>query len=92
MSGDGRSNAGPLPAGPRALAGEAGIAINGLPILVDTYGLDAYFRREVIAGPGAFVEIATDYDDFARAFLRKLRRELTPLISLYGLPALRSLN
>jgi len=31
--------------------------------------------------PGAFVEIANDYDDFARAFWRKLLRELTPLVS-----------
>ena len=92
VSGDGRSNTGPLPAGPRALAGGAGIAINGLPVLVDTYGLDDYFRREVIAGPGAFVEIATDYDDFARAFLRKLRRELTPLISSHDPLSRRSLN
>ncbi len=81
ISGDGRNNSGPLPSGPRQLASALGITINGLPILVDTYALDRYFQAKVIAGPGAFIEIATDYQDFARAFLRKLRRELTPLIS-----------
>ncbi len=70
--------------------------INGLPILtrivvysgripthtnVDYYDMETYYREKVIHGPGAFVEIADDYDDFARAFLRKLLRELTPLVS-----------
>ena len=70
--------------------------INGLPILtriveyfgriptgtnVDYYDLETYYREKVIHGPGAFVEIANDYDDFARAFLRKLLREFPPLIS-----------
>ncbi len=48
---------------------------------VDYYDLETYYREKVIHGPGAFVQIANDYDDFARAFLRKLRRELTPLVS-----------
>ncbi len=47
----------------------------------DYYDLETYYREKVIQGPGAFVEIAKDYDDFARAFLRKLLRELTPLVS-----------
>ena len=57
------------------------IVINGLPILIDTYNLDTYFREKVIHGPGAFIEITTDYRDFAQAFLRKLRREITPITS-----------
>jgi hypothetical protein len=48
---------------------------------VDFYDLETYYRENVIQGPGAFVEIADDYDDFARAFLRKLLREITPLVS-----------
>jgi hypothetical protein len=48
---------------------------------VNFYDLETYYREEVILGSGAFVEIANDYDDFARSFLRKLRRELTPLVS-----------
>ena len=73
-----------------------GIVINGLPILThivgysngiptstedDFYDLDTYYRENVISGPGAFVEAANDYDDFARAFLRKLLREIAPLVS-----------
>ena len=64
--------------------GAQGIVINGLPILNVTnvtVDLDKYYRDEVISGPGAFVEVANDFDDFGRAFLRKLRREITPSIS-----------
>ena len=81
VSADGRNNTGPLPTDARQRAAALGIAINGLPILVDTFSLDTYFREKVIVGPGAFVEIATDYDDFAHAFLRKLRRELSSFVS-----------
>jgi Ca-activated chloride channel family protein len=81
ISGDGRDNIGSLPSAWRRRAGSLGIAINGLPIRIDTYNLDRYYRDRVISGPDAFLEIARDYDDFARAFLRKLRREITPTIS-----------
>ncbi len=85
VSGDGRNNIGVPLSIPRQEANALGIVINGLPILtytaVDSYDLDTYYREKVIHGPGAFVEIADDYDDFARAFLRKLLRELTPLVS-----------
>lgn len=84
ISADGRNNTGPPPAVVWRRAGTLGIAINGLPILIETYNLDAYFREKVITGPGAFVETATDYEDFARVFLRKLRRELTSLVSRNG--------
>ena len=81
ISGDGRDNIGSLPPASRQLAQSLGIAINGLPILIGTFNLDQYYREKVILGPDAFLEIAVDYDDFARAFLRKLRREITPSIS-----------
>lgn len=81
ISGDGRDNIGSLPSASRQRARSLGIAINGLPILTDTYNLDKYYREEVILGPDAFLEIAIDYNDFARAFLRKLRREITPFMS-----------
>ena len=85
VSGDGRNNTGvPLPVA-RLEAKALGIVINGLPILTYTgagsYDLDKYYRENVIQGPGAFVEIADDYDDFARAFLRKLLREISPLVA-----------
>jgi hypothetical protein len=81
ISGDGRDNIGSLSPASRQQARSLGIAINGLPILIDTYNLDVYYREEVILGPDAFLEIARDYRDFARAFLRKLRREITPSMS-----------
>ena len=81
ISGDGRNNTGVLPIVSRRGADARGIVINGLPILIDTYALDTYFREKVIYGPGAFIEIATDYRDFAQAFLRKLRREIAPMTS-----------
>jgi hypothetical protein len=85
VSGDGRNNIGVPPAIPQQAAKALGIVINGLPILTYTgagsYDLDTYYRENVIHGPGAFVEIADDYDDFARAFLRKLLREISPLVS-----------
>ena len=96
VTGDGHNNIGVPPSIPGQEANTLGIVINGLPILtriveysgriptrtnVDYYNLETYYREKVIHGPGAFVEIANDYDDFARAFLRKLLRELTPLIS-----------
>ncbi len=85
VSGDGQNNSGPAPAKPRQAADALGIVINGLPILTHTDNeagdLEKYYRDNIILGPGAFVEIANDYDDFARAFRRKLRRELTPLVS-----------
>ncbi len=85
VSGDGRNNTGisPMDAGQSASA--MGIVVNGLPIITyadnHTYDVETYYRENVIQGPGAFVEIADDYDDFARAFLRKLRRELSHQIS-----------
>jgi len=40
-----------------------------------------FYRHEVIAGPGAFVEIAAGFEDYPRAILRKLLREIDqPLI------------
>jgi hypothetical protein len=96
VSGDGRNNIGVAPSVSRREAGAMGIVINGLPILThiagysngvptstedDFYDLDTYYRENVIFGPGAFVETANDYDDFARAFLRKLLREIAPQIS-----------
>jgi len=84
VSADGLNNIGPPPTEVRGRAAALNIAINGLPILTDNRDLDAYFREQVVTGPGAFVEIADDYEDFARVFLRKLRRELSPYVSDKG--------
>lgn len=53
-----------------------GVTINGLAILTEEPHLDEYFRTNVIGGPGAFVEVAHSYEDFARAMQRKLLREV----------------
>ncbi len=60
----------------RNMAAGRGITVNGLAILDDEPDLDAYYRDEVIGGPGAFVEIADTIDDFARAMRVKLLREI----------------
>ena len=41
----------------------------------------AHYRAQVIGGPGAFVEVASGFDDYPRAILKKLLREIDqPLI------------
>ena len=81
VSGDGVSNEG---AAPRAIAdalAAQGYTVNGLVIRGADPDPVAHYRSEVIAGPGAFVEIADGFEDYPRAILRKLLRELDqPLI------------
>jgi len=88
LSGDGRDTFDPLDeqvpaARDRALA--RGITVNGLAINPDNEQamvegapepLDRYFRDNIIGGPGAFVVIAVGADDFPRAVMRKLIREI----------------
>ncbi len=50
--------------------------MNGLTIGGGDDDLAGYYRRELIKGPGAFVEEAEDFFDFERAMTRKLVREL----------------
>lgn len=53
------------------------ITVNGLAI--GGAGEDdvaAYYRAELIRGPGAFVEEAAGFEDYERAMRRKLEREL----------------
>jgi hypothetical protein len=76
VSGDGPSNAGDEPDPARDAAALEGITINGLAILRENPGLDRYYALHVIGGPDAFVMVAKDYDDFARAIRQKLLREI----------------
>jgi hypothetical protein len=76
VSGDGATNRGPPAEPARDVAVAAGITINGLPILGAEPYVDNYYRESVIGGPDAFLIVARDYDDFARAVLEKLYREL----------------
>jgi hypothetical protein len=85
ISGDGPQNQGlPLDQA-RAMADEAGVVVNGLPVISVDEGrwvrpaelhLDDYFRDNVIAGPGAFVLPARTEAEFREAILRKLVIEI----------------
>ena len=77
VSGDGRHNQGRAPGPVRDLAVAAGLTINGLAIVNEEPDLLAHYAEEVIGGPGSFAMSCADYDDFAEAILRKLRRELS---------------
>jgi Protein of unknown function (DUF1194) len=76
ISGDGMANFGLPPAVARDRIVAAGIAINGLAILTGEPWLEAYYRSNVIGGPGAFVVAARDFHSFADAMLRKLVQEI----------------
>jgi len=86
ISGDGSNNDGREVTAARDDAVAAGVTVNGLPIIEVEPGLDDYYRRNVIGGPGAFVVVARDIDAFAEAVLRKL---LVEVAGSYTSPAQR---
>lgn len=53
-----------------------GVQVNGLVIAGARPEPVPYFKREVIFGPGAFVEVAAGFADYERAMKRKLLREI----------------
>ena len=77
---DGINNLGPWLKDARDAALARGITINGLAIEDEVDYLRHYLRNRMIGGPGAFVEIADDYDDFERAIRIKLLREILPAV------------
>ena len=85
ISGDGRNNNGPPVEQMRAEAVKRNITINGLPIVNDRDrqfsglppdDIENYYRKNVIGGPNAFIVVAKSFDDFERAIIRKLMREI----------------
>lgn len=85
ISGDGRNNHGPPLAEMQAEAIKRKITINGLPIVNDRDrqfsglppdDIERYYRNNVIAGKNAFIVVARNFDDFERAIIRKLMREI----------------
>ncbi|MBL8688545.1 MAG: DUF1194 domain-containing protein [Rhodospirillaceae bacterium] len=84
VSGDGRNNDGRQAHLARNDAVARGITINGLPIINDrpTFGfppdanLDVYYETDVIGGPGAFMIVARNFEQFGEAILAKLIREI----------------
>lgn len=78
VSGDGENNEGFSPRLAHREFPFEGVTVNGLVIGANRTNLRRYYQAVVIRGPGAFVEVATDYEDFAVAMRRKLIRELGP--------------
>jgi Protein of unknown function (DUF1194) len=76
ISGDGMANFGLPPEAARDRVINAGVTINALAILTGEPWLEAYYRRHVIGGSGAFVVAARDFHSFADAMLRKLWQEI----------------
>lgn len=84
ISGDGPNNEG----GPITIARDralrAGVVINGLPIIIkrgytsayDVDKLDEYYADCVIGGPGSFMNVITERQQFAPAIRSKILREV----------------
>ncbi len=97
VSGDGPNNSGRRVDAVRDDAVAKGITINGLTIInqADRWNsryfledLDRYFEGCVIGGPGSFVIVASDFQDFARAIRQKLILEIAGLVPERAAPAL----
>ncbi len=89
VSGDGPNNTGRRVDDVRDDTVAKGITINGLTIInqADRWNsryfledLDRYFEGCVIGGPGSFVIVASDFQDFARAIRQKLILEIAGLV------------
>lgn len=88
LSGDGTNTNGILPSIVRDRAVAAGITINALVILspepmpwnpMHTHppgGLQLYFEKNVIGGPGAFAMVVDDHKTFVQAMASKLVKEI----------------
>lgn len=85
VSGDGVNNDGFEPRDAFLAFDLEGVTINGLVIedaalRAGQIDLTTYYLQNVIQGPGAFIEVARGFDDFARAMEIKLVRELGVLM------------
>jgi hypothetical protein len=76
LSADGENNQGAPLGQARQAADKAGVTVNALAVKNRVWGLDAYFRDEVITGPAAFAVQADDYETYIEAIRRKLIREI----------------
>jgi hypothetical protein len=83
VSGDGPNNMGMPVEFARDAVVQAGITINGLPIMIKQAGgfaaidnLDVYYQDCVIGGAGAFLLVVKSADQFAEAIRRKLVLEI----------------
>lgn len=76
IAGDGVNNDGFPPASAYRAQDFSDMTVNGLVIKGADPDPVSYYRREVVRGTGAFVEIADSYGDYAIAMKRKLLREI----------------
>ncbi len=83
VSGDGPNNQGRPVTQARDEAVAAGVVVNGLPLMIraptgpyDIPDLDLYYRDCVIGGPGAFMVLVRDPEQFAQAIRTKIVREV----------------
>ncbi|MGB7431695.1 MAG: DUF1194 domain-containing protein [Ahrensia sp.] len=76
VSGDGVNNEGFEPVSAYANFDFDEVQVNGLVIAGELPDPVAYYRKEVLFGPGAFVEIANGFEDYEAAMKRKLVREI----------------
>lgn len=86
VSGDGANNDGVGPGYFRDKGVFEGITINGLAILGAEPDPGEYYRRHVIQGPGAFVAIARDFEDYPDVIIGKLLKEIDAELVLGALP------
>lgn len=76
VSGDGVHNEGFPPKSAYRAFDFGGVTVNGLVIKGSDPDPENYYRKNVLFGPGAFLEVAHDYEDYANAMKRKLLREI----------------
>ena len=76
ISGDGISNDGFGPDAAYRAFDFSAITVNGLVIGGENLELISFYANQVIRGPGAFIEVASDFEDYRRAMKRKLLREI----------------
>ncbi len=82
VSGDGRNNDGATPTQAYEWEDFGDITVNGLAIGGHEADLVEYYQSDVIRGPGAFVEVALDPEEFPAVIKRKLLRELAEQVSM----------
>lgn len=82
MAGDGQNNDGFPPSSAYREFPFEGVTVNGLVVNAADFegevGLIAFYKREVLHGPGAFLVIAEGFEDYERAMRIKLEQELAP--------------
>jgi hypothetical protein len=78
VSGDGSRNDGAIDTAAAAAAALlAGIKVNGLPILAEEAGIQAWYQNNIVTPGGGFLVPAEDFTSFEGAVTTKIGREIT---------------